>query len=61
VHVFDLGLARDDERCLAEVGLASERLHLVGRETAGIREDGERIAGESAFGEDVDLRVVEGA
>ena len=58
---LDLRLAREDEGGLAEVGLAGEGLHLLGGEAAGVGEDGERVAGESALGEDVYLRVVEGA
>src|ERR1700733_2525789 len=33
---FDLRLAREDERRLAQIGLAGQRLHLFGRESSSI-------------------------
>ena len=61
VFAFDVGRAREDEGGLGEVGLAGEGLHLGGGEASGIGEDGEHVASEWSFSEDVDLGVVEGA
>ena len=58
---FDLRGAGKNEGGLAEVGLAGEGLHLVGGEAAGIGEDGEGVAFERVFGEDIDLGEVVGA
>jgi hypothetical protein len=49
----------DDEGGFGEVGLAGKRLHLFRGEIAAIVEDGERVALEGAFGEDVEEGVVE--
>ena len=55
---FDFGRARKDEGGLAEISFAGEGLHLVCGEAAGISEDGESVAFERIFGEDIDLRVI---
>ncbi|QGZ95794.1 hypothetical protein DSM104635_02645 [Terricaulis silvestris] len=45
---------RQDERCLAQVELEGERLHLRLGKAAAVGEDGQRIAAEALLGEDVD-------
>jgi hypothetical protein len=42
---FNLRLAREDERCFREIHLARKGLHLLVGQTAGVCENGERIAG----------------
>ncbi len=46
-------VAGKDEGGFAEVGLAGDGLHLVGGEAARIGEDGESVAFERVFGEDI--------
>ncbi len=50
-----LGVARQDERGLAEIGLARQLLHLVVGQATGIGEDGELVALQRVRGEDVEL------
>ena len=47
-------LRRQHEGRLGEVELGGDRLHLLGGQALGIGHDGQRIAAESAVGEDVD-------
>src|ERR1700677_348986 len=56
---FKLRCTRKNEGGFAEVGLASEGLHLRGGEAARIWKNGERIAFEGTLGEDVYLCEVE--
>ncbi len=53
--MFDFGGAREDEGGFAEICLSGEGLHFIGGETASVGEDGEGVAFEGVFGEDVDL------
>ena len=52
--------AGQDEGGLAQIGLARQRLHLLGGEAARIGKDGQRIAFEWALGEDIHLGKVVG-
>lgn len=48
------GVAGEDEGGFGEVGFAGDGLHLLGGEIGGVVKDGEGVAFERAFGEDVD-------
>src|SRR6267378_3367367 len=52
---FNLWLARQDEGCFREIHLASERLHLLVGQTARVRENRERIAGERCLRKNIEL------
>ena len=47
-------LGRQDEGLLGIVELARDRLHLLVRQAACVKDDGERVAAEGPVGEDVD-------
>src|SRR5207248_6408827 len=49
-----VGFVWKDEGVLAEIELASDRLHLGSRQSPRVGQDGERIAGERRGGEDID-------
>ena len=51
--------AWQDEGGFGEVGLAGERLHLGAREAVRVGKDGEHVAFEGAFREDIDQGVRE--
>ena len=48
------GFGRQHEGALGEVELAGDLLHAPARETARVRQDGERIAPEETVGKDID-------
>ena len=52
---------RQHEDGLGEVHLARERLHVLARQVARVREDGELVAGQRRVGEDVGDDVAEAA
>ena len=49
------GVARQDERGFAEIGLASQLLHLVVAQAASVGEDRKLVALQRPRGEDVEL------
>src|SRR5512147_1955943 len=57
--LFHLCIARKDERGLREIGLASDRLHLLSREPPRIREYRQLIAFQRTRGENIHVHVRE--
>ncbi len=53
--LFCGGLPRKNESSLGKIHLAGERLHLLGAKTASVEKNRQRVAGEGAVGEHIDL------
>ena len=59
--LFDLGVAREDEGRLRQVGLTGQLLHLAIAEATRVGDDGQLVAFQWTIGEDIELNERKGS